>query len=1296
MEIDPNFSSLLRTLRVDDPWVPPKTWESIPSESGRVRSADSCGESQDPIYESSLISESNLVHLVVNALLGVKSSIMEIDKLAAIFSSSPADRTFHRVPTLWCRSLSTSALGKILKCISHSGLVVCLLQKFVNFYQCANRDVQQSEDKGDGSTSLEDTNFLEDLLGSPPNRKVVNMNEIWMQPPYSLINQAFAVAVKKVLQGYFGALNTMQASVNLRRSAMTFEKSVHIPDGSCGYTKISQSGITLLEVFLHTNELRTQIESLGNICFPRFADLAVSREALIAETNIEFHNFPRGVDLLSYLYLQLRNADPIHHALLKHLFVGSCEPYCGFIKSWIFRASIDDPYREFFVHKSTKSNAASESVDKLFLTEIKEQIGISVPCFLKDVHRPLVRAGLQLQVLVKFLSLFNFDFVGRRANSHCNLANIEEILPCWVGMSTDSAFLSNSLTFCKPRIEALICQRQNMYQMMLKKLQVFFSKSDIRYERMNHMVRVVIPFNNAQSLYSGRSPNIPIILLSGADYVFSATTDEPEATRCTTQNATDASYTSDESSHELDSLHNSENSFYSSEEEIESEGFLTSGNHVMPPEYLLHSDSLPCYTIKIPFPNSNEIGRLCFSQASCYSMPKQHGSAVHHYKNEKTNSSVSFCCGDEKPVMTPVLSEENYNSDNLWPVGLLEAPFYDIINYRGPKQPCLAPQSIQMTDETSGTLENTKSVFDKVIVPFSSKLDTVGRFEFMDARIGPWCHDIFSSWNSNEYYDLSANPILTRFSWFSSMDILKDRSSNKRHRSHFPYFDFSSVVDPCNFSGNVLATPDHGLEVEASRIGNSNLATAGSNGILADSVQHSIKDQPDLRSTCSSNASREAHHTPGHLPSSVCGGAPWVGSLHYSNEIESCAEDKWHDSGAEFEMPPDVVIDKCIVQEILLQYKYVSNFAIKLLEEGFDLHEHLLALRRYHFMELADWADTFIISVCKRKWSVTEPEKKVAEMQGILELSLQRSSCETDQYKERLYVYMNGQNIVPVSNSSAGLNIFDFMLLGYKVDWPIKIIVTPAALNIYAEIFRYLIQVRLATFSLVEVWYYIKMIIYKHFIIAFEIFNPQLTGLSAFRIAWSRFEISQNRLANLDKIKVLNIIFFSLMNVFLQQMNHFLSALQQYLHSQLSNVSWSRFQHSLKHQVKDMLDLESVHMSYLAEALHICFLSEDTKPVAVIIENILQCALDFGLHLTGGHLYAGTNRPEPLNLQSDINLCKVSTIQTIFERNLKDLYLLYLKSPKHVDFSLCRFWDHLNYNEYYSNIFNKDTGYLCL
>ena len=46
-----------------------------------------------------------------------------------------------------------------------------------------------------------------------------------------------------------------------------------------------------------------------------------------------------------------------------------------------------------------------------------------------------------------------------------------------------------------------------------------------------------------------------------------------------------------------------------------------------------------------------------------------------------------------------------------------------------------------------------------------------------------------------------------------------------------------------------------------------------------------------------------------------------------------------------------------------VRYNYVSKLAINVLEEAFKLQEHLLALRRYHFMELADWADLFILSL---------------------------------------------------------------------------------------------------------------------------------------------------------------------------------------------------------------------------------------------------------------------------------------------------------------------------------------------
>jgi len=46
-----------------------------------------------------------------------------------------------------------------------------------------------------------------------------------------------------------------------------------------------------------------------------------------------------------------------------------------------------------------------------------------------------------------------------------------------------------------------------------------------------------------------------------------------------------------------------------------------------------------------------------------------------------------------------------------------------------------------------------------------------------------------------------------------------------------------------------------------------------------------------------------------------------------------------------------------------IRYNYVSKLTISVLEEAFKLQDHLLALRRYHFMELADWADLFILSL---------------------------------------------------------------------------------------------------------------------------------------------------------------------------------------------------------------------------------------------------------------------------------------------------------------------------------------------
>lgn len=56
------------------------------------------------------------------------------------------------------------------------------------------------------------------------------------------------------------------------------------------------------------------------------------------------------------------------------------------------------------------------------------------------------------------------------------------------------------------------------------------------------------------------------------------------------------------------------------------------------------------------------------------------------------------------------------------------------------------------------------------------------------------------------------------------------------------------------------------------------------------------------------------------------------------------------------------------------------------------------------------------------------------------------------------------------------------------------------------------------------------------------------------------------------------------------------------------------------------------------------------------------------------------------------SVSQVLAIKKTFDKNLRELHLYYLKSPKHGKFGLSLFWEYLNFNEYYSDIGNE-MGY---
>lgn len=123
---------------------------------------------------------------------------------------------------------------------------------------------------------------------------------------------------------------------------------------------------------------------------------------------------------------------------------------------------IDVPFKIYsFFHVDTHG--------RVFLPQ--ERDGVSIPCFLKEFLVPLVRAGQQLQVLMKLLELCTYVAFGDHT--------YEDFLPGWSGFSSNLPF-----TFSKENIEAIVLVRDNYYKMMQEKLENLLTKLEFRYQQV--------------------------------------------------------------------------------------------------------------------------------------------------------------------------------------------------------------------------------------------------------------------------------------------------------------------------------------------------------------------------------------------------------------------------------------------------------------------------------------------------------------------------------------------------------------------------------------------------------------------------------------------------------------------------------------------------------------------------------------------------------------------------------------------------------------------------------------------
>ena len=211
-----------------------------------------------------------MVRLALNSLQGVESSLISIEKLSSLLCSEPADRTTHHIPSLWHRLSSTDALGQILRDIGCFGSLVFLLHSFVGHFKSLKLEVE-----GQGSC-------------------------------YTLVNQAFAIVVRKVLEGYISGLDTLCASVKLRRSSNIVDGSDRGPSSLGCLTNVVHPNITLLEVFLHTRSYEHRLKLLPTyvtcMMYPYLIAAPLGNACLLKQPHGFMGSTKEVTCLLTYIY----------------------------------------------------------------------------------------------------------------------------------------------------------------------------------------------------------------------------------------------------------------------------------------------------------------------------------------------------------------------------------------------------------------------------------------------------------------------------------------------------------------------------------------------------------------------------------------------------------------------------------------------------------------------------------------------------------------------------------------------------------------------------------------------------------------------------------------------------------------------------------------------------------------------------------------------------------------------------------------------------------------------------------
>ncbi|CAG2217192.1 GCP6 [Mytilus edulis] len=161
-----------------------------------------------------------------------------------------------------------------------------------------------------------------------------------------------------------------------------------------------------------------------------------------------------------------------------------------------------------------------------------------------------------------------------------------------------------------------------------------------------------------------------------------------------------------------------------------------------------------------------------------------------------------------------------------------------------------------------------------------------------------------------------------------------------------------------------------------------------------------------------------------------------------------------------------------------------------------------------------------------------------------------------------------------------------------------------------------------------------------------------------------------------------NSVQFRQLQLYRQEMQHFVKVMQGYVASQIIHVSWKEFTESLTTDVKDLDDLHRIHSEYLNKTIFRCLLNKKASPVMKIIQDIFSLILKFRVQLINAEWYTDPESGQltHTNFANMVSLYKAFREYSVFL--FKVVYKLSVRGYQpHLQELLLR----LNFNDYYKD-----------